>query len=66
MATIWEQLYPLLSEEKKEEWAKRYKKKFGKDFVPPGKAVQLESLEEMKEIMEETPSYPLDVQGRER
>jgi len=60
--TLWERLYVLLSEEKKEEWAKRYKKRFGVEFIPPK---QIESLEEMKQIMEEAPPYVLDVQGRE-
>jgi len=62
MDTLWERLYVLLSEEKREEWAKRYKKRFGKEFIPPK---QIESLEEMKQIMEEAPPYVLDVQGRE-
>jgi len=67
MATLWEKLYPLLSEEKKEEWAKRYKKKFGVEFIPPRKGgkSELESPEEMAQIMAEAPNYSVDVQGRE-
>lgn len=62
MDTLWEQLYFLLSKEKREEWAKRFKKRFGVEFVPPERAqnkergvvcdTKLESLEEIKEIME--------------
>jgi len=55
MADLWEKLYPLLSEEKKEEWAKRYKKKFGKEFIPPERAIQIESLEEIAKFMAEVP-----------
>ena len=66
MATIWEQLYPLLSEEKKEEWAKRYKKKYGVEFIPPKRKPEIEDAAEMKKIMEEAPPYSVDVQGRER
>ena len=67
MATLWERLYVLLSEEKKEEWAKRYKKRFGVEFIPPRKRVksELESPEEMAQIMAEAPNYSVDVQGRE-
>jgi len=35
MAKIWDKLYFLLSKEKREEWAKRYKKRYGKNFIPP-------------------------------
>ena len=62
--TEWEKLYPLLSEDKRKEWAKRYKKKFGKDFVPP-KEDELEDLQEMVKLMEETPNYTISKQGRE-
>jgi len=56
MATIWERLYPLLSEEKKEEFRKRFKKKFGEDFVPPKRKPEIESLEEIDKLMREKPN----------
>jgi len=55
--TDWEKLYPLLSEEKREEWARRYKEKFGKDFIPPERTVDLEN-----EIMKQ--NYTISVEGR--
>lgn len=65
MNTIWERLYPLLSEEKKEEFRKRFKKKFGVEFIPPKPKPKLESPAEMKKIMEEAPNYPIESKGRE-
>jgi len=67
MATIWERLYPLLSEEKREEWAKRFKKRFGKDFIPPKQPIQkdkqaiicetkMESIEEIDKFMRQKPN----------
>jgi len=60
MATLWEQLYPLLSKEKKEEWRKRYKKKFGKEFVPPkekdSEFSEMESLSEIDKLIRERPN----------
>jgi len=74
MATLWERLYPLLSEEKKEEWAKRFKKRFGVEFIPPGKderdvkainlEAKMEDTAEMREIMEQAPNY--SVESKER
>ena len=72
-ATLWERLYFLLSEEKKEEWAKRYKKRFGKEFIPPTKdkraiecETKIEDTTEIARIMEQKPGYSVDVQERER
>ena len=61
MTTLWEELYPLLSREKKAEWAKRYKKKFGKEFIPP----KMENLREISKLMKEKPNYSVDSQERE-
>jgi hypothetical protein len=54
------------TKEKRKELIKWYKDNYGKDFVPPSKDSEIESLPEMKEIMEEPPNYPIDKQGRER
>jgi len=72
MDTLWERLYVLLSEEKKEEWAKRYKKRFGKEFIPPAQdkraiecETKIEDTAEIEKLMKERPGYSVDVQGRE-
>ena len=56
MIDLWNKFYPLLSKEKKIEWAKRYKKRYGKDFIPPEKAIQIESLSEIDKLMREKPN----------
>jgi len=64
MNTLWEKLYFLLSEEKREEWAKRYNKRFGVEFIPPKRpewewAIQcetkIEDLEEIDKLMRQKP-----------
>ena len=56
---VWYQL----SKEKREEFAKEYRKRFGKEFVPPEKQVELEN-EEIAKVMQETPNYTISVEGR--
>ena len=62
-------LWHCLSEEEKEEWAKHYKKRFGKEFIPPKRdkrAIHCEvKIEEINQIKQTELNYPLDVQGRE-
>jgi hypothetical protein len=76
MNTLWERLYFLLSKEKREEWAKRYKKRFNKEFIPPERderdmkvinlETKLEVTSEIAELMKQAPNYSIDVQGREQ
>jgi len=60
MATVWDNL----TKEKKEKLAKRYKKRFGKEFIPPGSdkpaihiESKIESTEEIEKLMRQKPSY---------
>jgi hypothetical protein len=71
MATF--KLYFILSEENRKRLAQIYKDiTDGKELKPPKKdkravhlEAKLESPEEMAEIMQESPPYSVDVQGRE-
>ena len=58
MATVWDNLI----KEKKEKLAKRYKKRFCKEFIPPGSKKQtieiqgkLESIQEIDKLMRQKP-----------
>jgi len=51
------------TEKGRENLERLYKEMTGKDFTPP-KEDEMESLEEIRKIMEEPPNYTISVQGR--
>ena len=57
-------LYYILNEENKEKLSQIYKNLTGKKLKPPDKEVHLEDAQEMQKIMEESPSYTIEAQGR--
>lgn len=65
-------LYFILSEEDQEKLSQIYEQLTGRKLKPPKRderlihcEAKLESPREIAKIMEQTPNYPLDVQGRE-
>ncbi|MGA2669972.1 MAG: hypothetical protein ABSF21_00925 [Dehalococcoidia bacterium] len=69
MAKLWDMLSPI----NKVNLAKVYKNLTGLDFVPPKDEdkrkihveAKLEAPEELERIMQQSPNYSVDVQGRE-
>ena len=51
------------TEKGRENLERLYKEMTGKDFMPP-KEDDMETLEEMRKIMEEPPNYTISKQGR--
>ena len=49
-------LWHCLSKENQGKLAQAYKELTGKEFIPPGKAVHIESLEEIDKLMREVPN----------
>ena len=65
-------LWFMLTEENKEKLALVYKNLTGKKLRPPARdkqaihcEVKIESPAEIAKLMQQSPNYPIDVQGRE-
>ena len=52
------------SEKNREALSQIYKNLTGKKLKPPDREVHLEDTQELEKLMQESPNYPIEAQGR--